>query len=248
MTRRAEQGGVAGVDLERVWVGVLGRVWTRPPRPGEQVARRLLRSPGLARALVTTPSLALGWVVSSAVVLALGVVVAPGIGAPLVPLLAPAVAGVGIGFAYGPGTDPGYELARSMPTEARMVLLVRVLVVFAVNAVLGVAAVLVTGSLSGLSAVTWEWLAPMTAVASACLVAATLTESATAGVAVGLSLWAATVLGGAAVGGSLLTVVSERVLVWPYLAVAGAGLAVVFWWDRAPISTRNSSVKTRGWA
>ena len=227
---------------------MLGRVWTRSPGAGERLARRLLRSPGLARALVTTPSLALGWVVSSAVVLALGVVVAPGIGAPLVPLLAPAVAGVGIGFAYGPGTDPGYELAHSMPTEARMVLLVRVLAVFAVNAALGVAAVLTGGALSGLGALTWEWLAPMTAVSSVCLAAATLTESPTAGVAVGLSLWAATVLGGAAAGGHLLGAVSERVLVWPYLAVAVAGLALVFWWERAAVSTKRSSVKTRGWA
>ena len=43
MTRGRPQGQVARVDLEHVWVGVLGRVWTRSPGAGERLARRLLR-------------------------------------------------------------------------------------------------------------------------------------------------------------------------------------------------------------
>ena len=51
-----------------------GRAGVAPP-PGavERLAGRLLRSPGLARALVTTPSLLLGWVIATAVVLVAGV-------------------------------------------------------------------------------------------------------------------------------------------------------------------------------
>ncbi|MGH3244715.1 MAG: hypothetical protein ACRDOI_00655, partial [Trebonia sp.] len=44
------------VDLDRVWAGVAAEVWRRHPGWIERTAARLLRSPGLARALVTTPS------------------------------------------------------------------------------------------------------------------------------------------------------------------------------------------------
>ncbi len=53
------------VDLDRVWLGVAAQVWRRRPGPAERAASRLLRSPGLARALVTTPSLLLGWVIAT---------------------------------------------------------------------------------------------------------------------------------------------------------------------------------------
>src|SRR5204862_2597205 len=119
---------------------VATRVWTRPPGWFERLAGRLLRSPGLARSLVTTPSLLVGWLVATVVVLGAGVAATVSTGTALVPLLAPALAGAGICYAYGPGIDPAYELSRSMPLGDRMVLLVRGLCVFAANAVLGVAA------------------------------------------------------------------------------------------------------------
>ena len=81
------------VDLDRVWIGVAAQVWRRRPGPLEQLAGRLLRSPGLARALVTTPSLLAGWVIASAVVLAAGAAATLSTGTPYVALLAPAVAG-----------------------------------------------------------------------------------------------------------------------------------------------------------
>ena len=49
------------VDLDRVWVGVAAEVWRRRPGPVERLAGRLLRSPGLARALVTASSVPLSW-------------------------------------------------------------------------------------------------------------------------------------------------------------------------------------------
>ena len=50
------------------------------------------------------------------------------------------MAAAAIAYAYGPGIDPAWELACSMAVSDRMVLLVRALAVFAVNAVLGLAA------------------------------------------------------------------------------------------------------------
>ena len=96
----------ADVDLSRVWLRVAAQVWRREPGRLERAAARLLRSPGLARALVTTPSLLLGWVIASAFVLAVGALATRGTGTPYVALLAPAIAAAGIAYAYGPGTDP----------------------------------------------------------------------------------------------------------------------------------------------
>jgi hypothetical protein len=49
---------------------------------------RLLRSPGLARALVTAPSLLLPWLISTVVAFGVGALVSPGPGQPLVWLIA----------------------------------------------------------------------------------------------------------------------------------------------------------------
>src|ERR1700728_4123346 len=84
------------VDLGRVWLGVAAQVWRRRPGPAERLAGLALRSPGLARALVTTPSLLLGWIIASAIVLIAGMFATLGTGTPFVALLAPAVAAAGI--------------------------------------------------------------------------------------------------------------------------------------------------------
>src|ERR671930_247621 len=92
-----------------------------------QLAGRLLRSPGLARALVTTPSLLVGWVTATAVVLVAGMLATLGTGTPYVALVAPAVAAAGIAYAYGPGIDPAWELSCGTAVSHRMVLLTRAL-------------------------------------------------------------------------------------------------------------------------
>src|SRR5690348_8728951 len=116
MRMSGEHEGFAGqgaappdVDLDRVWLGVAAEVWHRRPGPLERAAGRLLRSPGLARALVTTPSLLLGWVIATAVVLLAGMAATLGTGTPWVALLAPGVAAAGIAYAYGPGIDRSWE-------------------------------------------------------------------------------------------------------------------------------------------
>ncbi len=154
-------------------------VWRRRPGLAERLAGRALRSPGLARALVTTASLLPGWIIASAIVLAAGMFATLGTGTPFVPLFAPAVAAAGIAYAYGPGIDPAWELSQSMAVSYRMVLLVRVLVVFALNAALGLVASAASGTAA---AVTFGWLIPMTAVSALALAAATVTRSANVGV------------------------------------------------------------------
>jgi hypothetical protein len=227
------------VDLSRVWTGVAAAVWQRTPgRVGglaERLAGRLLRSPGLARALLTTPSLLAPWLIATAVVLAAGVAATVGTGTPLVPLLAPAVAAAGIAYAYGPGIDPAYELSRSMAVSDRMVLLARALAVFAVNTVLAVGATAVSGAFFGAAAgITFGWLVPMTAVSALALAAATLTRSANVGVAAGLAVWCITVLGGKATAGQFSAAVSDQSLFLPYLACAAVAVAVVLHSTRTP--------------
>jgi hypothetical protein len=211
------------VDLDAVWSRIQSQVWAPKVRRVEALAARLLRSPGLARALVTTPSLLLSWVLASAAVLALGAVVAAAIGTPVVPLLAPGLAGAGIAYAYGPGTDPAYELSRTMPVSDQTVLLVRALAVFALNAALGIAASLLVPAAGG---VTLAWLVPMTAVAAFALATATVSGSANVGLAGGLAGWAIAILAGQVAAGRIDTAASAPVLVVPYLLFAAICVAV----------------------
>jgi hypothetical protein len=222
------------VDLHRVWLGVAAEVWRRRPGPVERLAGWAVRSPGLARALVTTPSLLLGWVIASAVVLAAGVFATLGTGMPFVALFAPAVAAAGIAYAYGPGVDPAWELSQSMAVSYRMVLLVRVLVVFALNAALGLVA---SAASVTAAAVTFGWLIPMTAVSAVALAAATVTRSATVGVSAGLAAWAITVLSVHSASGQLISAVASSVLVLPYLAVAAACGTIAWFATRIPRGT-----------
>jgi hypothetical protein len=222
------------VDLERVWLGVAAQVWRRRPSLAERTAGRLLRSPGLGRALVTTPSLLAGWLMATAVVLAAGLFATLATGTPYVPLLAPAVAGAGIAYAYGPGIDPAWELSRSMAVSDRMVLLVRALAVFGLNAALGLAASAASGTAA---AVTFGWLVPMTAVCALALAAATLARSANVGVIVGLAGWAIVVLAGQSASGQLTTVITDTALVLPYLAFAAVCAAIAWAATRIPRGT-----------
>jgi hypothetical protein len=214
------------VDLDRVWLGVAAQVWRRQPGPAERTAARLLRSPGLARALVTTPSLLLGWVIATVVILLAGAGITLGTGTPWVALLAPGVAAAGIAYAYGPGIDPSWELSQSMAVSDRMVLLVRALAVFGLNAALGLAASAASGAAA---AVTFGWLVPMTAVCALALAVATVTRSPNVGVAAGSAGWVIALLAGQAAGGRFTAAITNSFLVLPYLAfAAGCGAVVLY--------------------
>jgi len=224
----------ADVDLSRVWTGVAAQVWRRRPGPLERAAGRLLRSPGLARALVVTPSLLLAWVIATVVVLFAGAGATLATGTPYVALLAPAVAATGIAYAYGPGIDPAWELSQSLAVSDRMVLLVRALAVFGLNASLGLAASAVSGAAAAL---TFGWLVPMTAACALALAAATLAKSANVGVAAGLAGWAIMVLAGRATLGQFTAAVTDSALVLPYLAVAAACVTIAWFATRLPKGT-----------
>jgi len=232
----AERGpGPHDVDLDQVWLGVAAQVWRRRPGPLERVAARLLRSPGLARALVVTPSLLVGWVIATAVVLLAGVGMTFGTGTPYVALLAPAVAAAGIAYAYGPGVDPAWELSQSMAVSDRMVLLVRALAVFGLNAVFGLAASAASGAAA---AVTFSWLVPMTAVSALALAVATVTRSPNVGVVAGSAGWVIAILVGKAAGGQFTTAVTDSALFLPYLAFAACCCAVALAATRIPRGKR----------
>jgi hypothetical protein len=218
-----EVNSVAGVNLDRAWLGVAEEVWRRRPGRVERIATRVLRSPGLARALLTTPSLVVPWLIASVVVLAAGVVATFGGGGPWVSLLAPAVAVAGIAYAYGPGIDPAYELSRSMAVSDRMVLLVRAVAVFGINAAIGAIASVASASAVGL---TFGWLLPMTAMSALALAAATLARSANAGVAAGLAGWAMTIVSTRAATGAFSAAVTNSLLTAPYAAI-GVCCAVI---------------------
>ena len=91
--RPADSASPTDVDLERVWIGVAAHVWRRERGPVERLLARMLRSPGLARALLSTPSLLVPWLIASAAVFAAGAAATVGTGTPWVALLAPAIAG-----------------------------------------------------------------------------------------------------------------------------------------------------------
>ena len=237
------------VDLDRVWISVAAQVWRRQPGWLERTAGRLLRSPGLARALLTTPSLLLPWLLASVVVLAAGAAATLSSGQPVVALLAPAVAAAAIAYCYGPGIDPAWELSCSMAVSDRMVLLVRALAVFAVNAVLGLAASAVAaaagvpagpgaGSASGAAAaVTFGWLIPMTAVCAFALAVATVTRSANAGAATGVAAWLIIVLSGRVASGNFAAAATDTVLFLPYLAIGAFCAVVALYATRIPRGT-----------
>jgi hypothetical protein len=228
------------VDLSRVWLGVAAQVWARQPGWMERLAGRLLRSPGLARALLTTPSLLLGWVIATAAVLAVGAAATSWTGTPWVALIAPVVAGTGIAYAYGPGIDPAWELSCSMAVSDRMVLLVRALAVFGLNAVLGLAAsaaAVAAGVPGAAASVTFGWLIPMTAVCALALAAATVARSAMVGVTAGLAVWTITVLAGQSASGRFTAVVTNSALILPYLACTAVCVAIAWYATRLPKGT-----------
>ncbi len=226
-----DQGAPADVDLSKVWLGIAGQVWRREPGWLERAIGRLLRSPGLARALLTTPSLLVPWLVASVIVVGAGALATLGTGQSLVWMVTPALAAAGIAYAYGPGIDPAWELSCSMAVSERMVLLVRAMTVFALNAALGLAASAVSGAVA---AVTFGWLLPMTAVCGLALAVATITRSANVGAAAGLAAWGITVLSGRVTSEHLTIVITSSVLVLPYLAAAAFCVAVVVFATRIP--------------
>jgi len=225
-----------GVDLGRVWTSVAAEVWRRRPGPAERAAARLLRSPGLARALLTTPSLTIPWLISTLVVFTVGGAINFAGGQPLVWLFAPGIAAIGIAYAYGPGIDPAWELSCSMAVSERMVLLVRAVAVFAVNACLGLAVSVITYLAAGHGArpvnvdavaITVAWLLPMTAICALTLAVAVLARSTTAGASAGLLAWTATVVANRSATGQFTAAVTDSSAYLVYLVIVACAAVAI---------------------
>jgi hypothetical protein len=110
-----------------------------------------------------------------------------------------------------------------------MILLLRVSVVFATNAALGVVASLYAPSLSG---VTMLWLLPMVAISLLGLAVAVITHSATIGGAAALAVWCVVVLGAQYATRDFAAAVSQsslQSLAPIYLLVAVLSLGVTSW-------------------
>jgi hypothetical protein len=228
--------GDGELDLSRVWTGIAAEVWRRHPGPVERTAARLLRSPGLARALLTTPSLMLPWLISTVVVLCVGGLMDFVGGQPLVWLFAPGIAAIGIAYAYGPGIDPAWELSCSTPVSERMILLVRAVSVFAVNAFFGLVVSAITYAVATPGArpvsteavaITVGWLLPMTAICAFTLAVAVVVRSAAAGAVAGVVAWAATALASGSASGQFTAAVTDHSAYLPYLAVAACATVAI---------------------
>lgn len=220
------------VDLGKAWIAVAAQVWRRQPGRVERLVGRLLRSPGLARAMLTTPSLLVPWLLATVGVLAAGALVTQATGEPLVALLAPVVAGAGIAYSYGPGMDPCWELSLSMAISESMVLLTRALSVFFVNALLALAASLASPAAAGIAL---GWFVPMTAVSTLALAAATLSRSASIGLSAAVVAWTLTVLvTSSATGRFAAAVEGGLTLLLPYLLVAVCCTAIVVYRPATP--------------
>jgi hypothetical protein len=170
-------------------------------------------------------------VIATAVVLLAGAGIALETGTPWVGLLAPALAAAGIAYAYGPGIDPAWELSQSMTVGHRMVLLVRALAVFGLNAALGLAASAASGAAA---AVTFGWLVPMTAMCALALAMAVVTQSPNIGVAAGATGWVIAILSGKAADGQYTAALTDLSFFVPYLALAVGCAAVVLFVTRIP--------------
>jgi hypothetical protein len=213
----------AGIDLDRVWTGISGEIWARERGAAELLLGRVLRSPGLARALVATPSLLVSWLIATGVVMAVGVVATNQSGTSWIAVIAPAVAAVGIAYAYGPGIDPAYELSESMAVPTGVVLIARCVAVFGLNALLGaVSSLLVSGTV----ALTFSWLVPMTTISAFALAVALRTRSSHIGLAAALGVWGVILLGRGVEAGSLANAAEPGALL-PFYLIATIVFVIV---------------------
>ncbi|TQS43765.1 zf-HC2 domain-containing protein [Cryptosporangium phraense] len=173
--------------------------------PAERPARRRLRYlGGLVLAEVRLVRLAVP--VASALVMALGVALVllqgdfgpEGSAGLVLSLIAPIVAAAGIAGTYRSRRDPVAELIAAAPTSGRLLLLVRVTLVFGYDlALAGAASILLavtgTSGTAGLNTLVGAWLGPMALLSSlSLLIAVRFGPDIALGAAVGL--WAVRVL------------------------------------------------------
>ena len=155
----------------------------------------------LALALAEARLVRISVFVASALVMALGVVLAAipaaAHGGDILALLAPVVAAAGVAGVYGPRRDPAFEVVAATPTSPRLILLTRIALVFGYDLVLALAASGVLAAAgtdpAGLRALIVAWLGPMALLSALCLVLV-VWIGPDAAVAVAVALWSLRVL------------------------------------------------------
>jgi len=220
-----------------------------PPPASELVYRVMVRSalaeptparsPGrfsLALVLAEARLLRIPVLVASALVLALTVALAAtqtaapdGWSGDILALVAPVVAAIGISGVYGPQRDPAFEVVAATPTAARLILLVRIALVFGYDLALVMAAsgvvTAVGADAAGVPALIVAWLGPMALLSALCLL---LTVWVGPDIAIGavLTLWALRVLAGNVLA-DVTGLVKFLHVVWSTSPATGSATAVL---------------------
>lgn len=157
--------------LEAIWAEVVDEVDAPRQRLVERGLVRLGVAQGDARLVACAPALRMAWVLSVCAAL-LFTVAASSMrpqGVQLFLLIAPILPVIGVGLAYGPWSDPMYEMSVAAPYSGVRLMLLRAGLVVTVTMVLTA----VAGSLVPGRGFAFVWLLP-----SAALVAATLSLTA----------------------------------------------------------------------
>jgi hypothetical protein len=140
---------------------------------------------------------------ASAFVMTLGVLVTlvnqPATSVEMLPLalIAPLVAALGIAFLYGPVADPFLEIELATPVSPRLIVLVRLLLVFLFDLALGLigsVALVAANSEWSLWPLVSLWLAPMTFLAALAFLLSMLFVDPLISVSICLTLWGLQVL------------------------------------------------------
>lgn len=234
------------VDLAQVWQGIRGEIWGKPLSPMERITRKLVGSAAIARVMMTSPLMYLAWILASAIAIALGLLLTATSGQPLLPLMAPLLAIAGVTYAFGPGADSAWELSRTMPISASMLLPIRVAFVFTVSTVFTCIGTFFTATAAD---ITLLWLLPMVALSLLTIAIGNLTNSSTLGGIVSGLIWFGIVLEplrdqrqlplsqidmGVAVSGAAI-----RSLTPTYLLVSIASIAVLVFWQEHDLSRKD---------
>jgi hypothetical protein len=205
------------------WAGLAAAATGEPtePPPGPELVYRVMvrsalsepppfdRPPtrlSLALVLAEVRLLRMPVLIASALVMALAVVLAvtqtaaaDGGAGDVLALVAPVVAAIGISGVYGPQRDPAFEVVAATPTTVRLILLIRIALVFGYDLALALAAsgavTVADADAAGIPALVVAWLGPM-ALLSALCVLLMVWVGADIAIGVALALWSLRVLAG----------------------------------------------------
>ncbi len=174
--------------------------------------------------------------VASALVMLLGCVVTlvkPAASPDQLPLvlIAPVVAALGIAFLYGPSAEPALEIELATPISPRLLVLARLLLVFAfdlVLALLGSALLVLTQSGWSWWPLVTLWLAPMTFLTTLAFLLSMIFSEPLIGAAICLALWGAQVLRQFLPLERWPTLLSAEAQPWLWCVAAGCALAALW--------------------